>query len=105
MAVETIATTLRSTGDLVGMQIVGHHGRIIGVVTAIMVDVKTWQASSLQADLQSEVLEELKLEQPWFGRRSVFLPMSQIAGASDVLVLNTPLETLEFSITSPAGPV
>jgi sporulation protein YlmC with PRC-barrel domain len=103
MAVETTATNLQNTVDLVGMQIVGQQGRIIGVVKAVMVDVTTGQMSSLQADLHPDVASELKLEQPWFGYRSVLLPVSQIAGASDVVVLNTPLETMEFSVTDPAG--
>ena len=103
MAVETTATNLQNTVDLVGMQIVGQQGRIIGVVKAVMVDVTTGQMSSLQADLHPDAASELKLEQPWFGHRSVLLPVSQIAGASDVVVLNTPLETMEFSVTDPAG--
>jgi sporulation protein YlmC with PRC-barrel domain len=103
MAVETTATNLQNTVDLVGMQIVGQQGRIIGVVKAVMVDVTTGQMSSLQADLHPDVASELKLEQPWFGYRSVLLPVNQIAGASDVVVLNTPLETMEFSVTDSAG--
>jgi len=103
MAVETTTKNLRNTADLVGMQIVGQNGRIIGIVRGVMVDVTTGQMSNLQAELQPEVASELKLEQPWFGYRSVLLPVSQIAGASDVVVLNTPLETMQFSVANPAA--
>jgi sporulation protein YlmC with PRC-barrel domain len=98
-----IATKSQNTVDLVGMQIVGQHGRIVGVITATVVDVESWQLSSVKVDLQAEVLNKLKLQHPWFGHRSVYLPVSHISGASDVLVLNEPLETMTFSKTKPSS--
>lgn len=87
---------------LIGMKIIGQHGRDIGVVADMTADVETWQLQTLEVELNRETLEELKLERPWFGTHTVHVPVGEISGATDNLVLKGPLEEMEFSKRSSA---
>ena len=83
--------------SLVGMKIIGQHGRAVGVISDMFADVETWQLQSLEVKLNRETLDGLKLKRPWFGTQTVHVPVSEISGASDNLVLKHPLEEMEFS--------
>jgi sporulation protein YlmC with PRC-barrel domain len=97
--------------SLVGMKIIGQHGREVGVISDMFGDVETWQLQSLEVKLNRETLDDLKLKRPWFGTQTVHVPVSEISGATDNLVLKHPLEEMEFSggksaeVASPAAEV
>ena len=88
--------------SLMGLEILGQHGREIGVTTDMLADVETWQLQSLEVKLNRETLDELELKRPWFGTQTVLVPVSEIPGASDNLVLKHSLEEMEFSGGKPA---
>jgi len=88
--------------SLVGLEIIGQHGREIGVITDMLADVDTWQLQSLEVKLNRETLDELELKRPWFGTQTVLVPVSDISGATDKLVLKLSLEEIEFSGGKPA---
>lgn len=88
--------------SLVGLPIIGQHGREIGVITDMLADVDTWQLQSLEVKLNRETLDELELKRPWFGTQTVLVPVSEISGVTDNLVLKHPLEEMEFSGGKPA---
>ena len=88
--------------SLVGMKIIGQHGREIGLITDMFADVETWQLQSLEVKLNRETLDDLKLKRPWFGTQTVHVPVSEISGATDTLVLKHSLEEMEFSGGKPA---
>jgi sporulation protein YlmC with PRC-barrel domain len=88
--------------SLVGMKIIGQHGRAVGVVSDMFADIKTWQLQSLEVKLNRETLDGLKLRRPWFGTQTVHVPVSEISGASDNLILKHPLEKMAFSGGKPA---
>lgn len=83
--------------SLVGMRIIGQHGREVGVISDIIVDVGTWQLLSLEVKLNREALDDLKLKRPWFGSQTVQVPVGEISGATDNLILKSLLEEMEFS--------
>ena len=83
--------------SLMGIDIIGQHGREVGVITDMFADVKTWQLQSLEVKLNRETLDDLKLKRPWFGTQTVHVPVSEISGGTETLVLKHPLEEMEFS--------
>ena len=83
--------------SLRGMKIIGQHGREIGVITDMFADVDTWELRSLEVKLNRETLDDLRLKLPWFGTQTVHVPVSEISGATDNLVLKCLLEEMEFS--------
>ncbi len=88
--------------SLVGKTIIGQHGREIGVITDMFVDVVTWQLQSLEVKLNRETLDDLKLKRPWFRSQTVHVPVREISGATDNIVLKSLLEEMEFSGGTPA---
>ncbi|TVS19403.1 MAG: hypothetical protein EA424_08610 [Planctomycetaceae bacterium] len=89
--------------SLKGIAIIGQHGREIGAVTDLYIDIETWQCQSLEVKLNRAALEDLKLKRPWFGTQTVRVPVNEISGATENLVLKCVLEELEFSGGQPAG--
>jgi sporulation protein YlmC with PRC-barrel domain len=83
--------------SLMGIDIIGQHGREVGVISDMFADVETWHLQSLEVKLNRETLDDLKLKRPWFGTQTVHVPVSEISGATDNLVLKHPLEEMEFS--------
>jgi len=86
-----------SARSLMGMRIIGQHGREIGTITDMLVDVEKWRLQSLEVKLNRETLDDVKLKRPWFGTQTVHVPVSEISGATDNLVLKSSLEDMEFS--------
>jgi len=89
--------------SLLGMKIIGQHGREIGVITDMCADVETWQLHSLEVKLNRETLDDLKLKRTWFGTQTVRVPVTEISGATDNLVLKSTLEEMDFSGGQPAA--
>lgn len=83
--------------NLIGMRIIGQHGRDIGLIADMSADVETWQLQTLEVKLNRATLDELKLKRPWFGTQTIHVPVGEISGATDNLVLKCPLEEMEFS--------
>ncbi len=83
--------------SLVGLSIIGQHGREIGVITDMLADIETWHLQSLEVKLNREALDDLKLKRPWFGTQTVQVPVSEVSGATENLVLKNPLEEMVFS--------
>lgn len=90
--------------NLIGMKIIGQHGRDIGVVADISADVGTWQLQNLEVKFNRATLDELKLKLPWFGTQTICVPVREISGATDNLVLKHPLEEMEFFKGTTAEP-
>lgn len=83
--------------NLIGMKVIGQHGRDLGVVADVSADVETWQLLTLEVKLNRAALDELKLKRPWFGTQTIHVPVGEVSGATDNLVLMSLLENVEFS--------
>lgn len=94
---------LAKVRTLIGKQIIGQHGREIGVIADMSTDVTTWQIKSLDVKLNRETLDDLKLKRSWFGTQTIQLPTEEISGASDKFVLKHTLEEMKFSGGEPAA--
>lgn len=88
--------------NLIGIHVIGQDGRAIGVVTDMHVETDNWQLQSLTIELNRQTLEDLKLKRPWLGTQVVQVPISEISGASDALVLKCSLEEMPFTGGTPA---
>ena len=80
--------------EMVGMHVIGRHGRKIGVVHGVLVDVDSWKVEHLQVRLARGVLEELDMEVTLLRRPTVRISVDQVSGLSDTLVLDCALDDL-----------
>ncbi len=90
--------------SLIGKHVVGQHGRQVGIVSDLLVNIESWQLEAIMIELSRESSEDLHLKQKWFGAQIVNLPISEISGVTDSLVLKHSLEEIEFSDRSPMDP-
>lgn len=87
-----------------GPNIIGQHGREVGVITDMLADIETWQVQSLELKLNRETRNDLKLKKPWFRIKTVQVPIGEISGASEteIQVLKSLLEKMELYGGKPA---
>jgi sporulation protein YlmC with PRC-barrel domain len=85
--------------NFIGTKVIGQHGREVGTVADVHVDCSTWRVDALEVQLRREILDELHLKRPFFGTQIVRVPIDEVSGAADVLVLKKPLETFDFTGT------
>jgi sporulation protein YlmC with PRC-barrel domain len=83
--------------NLIGKNILGQHGREVGTVLKLLMNIETWQLETIVVKLNRESLEDLHLKKKWFGTQIVNLPVSAVSGVTDSLILNNPLEEMVFS--------
>jgi sporulation protein YlmC with PRC-barrel domain len=76
-----------SNTELIGKRILSQDGREIGEVESLHVDVETWRLSAVGVKLRREVLEQLSLKRPLIGTQVIRIPIDQVSGASDTVVL------------------
>ncbi len=80
--------------QLRGLKVVGANGRAFGDVHDIEIDEATWQVKSLIVRINSDVVTDLGLEKPFWSRARLSVPVNQVSGATDVVVLRTSIEEL-----------
>jgi sporulation protein YlmC with PRC-barrel domain len=84
--------------QLMGKKVLAQHGKEIGEIDAVFVDVAGWRVTALRVKLERSVLEDLDLEQPFlFGTQSVKMPVEHVSGIADVVVLKDPVEKISFA--------
>jgi sporulation protein YlmC with PRC-barrel domain len=83
--------------QLIKKEVLAQHGRKIGEVDAVFVDVKQWRITAYRITLARSVLEALDLEPPFlFCTQSVKMSVDHVSGVSDVVVLEDPIEEISF---------
>jgi len=86
-----------STAFLIGKKILARDGRELGHVDSLMVDTETWQVTALGAKVARDKLELLNLKRKLVGSQSIIVPMSEVAAATDTVMLKSLLSELSFS--------
>lgn len=86
-----------STGLLIGKKILAQDGLELGHVDSLIVDTETWQVTALGVKVARDKLEQLNLKRRLVGSQSVVVPTSEVAAATDVVMLKGPLSELSYS--------
>lgn len=74
------------------MKVVGSEGGVFGDVDDVELDLATWRMTSLIVRVTAEAVTSLGLEKPFWSRARLSVPVHQVAGATDVVVLRSSLE-------------
>lgn len=82
----------RFHSELRGMKVVGSNGRVFGEVDDLEIDEQTWRATHIIVRVKSDAVTELGLDKPFWSHARLPIPIHQVSGASDVLVLRSSLE-------------
>ncbi len=82
---------------IIGKSVIGQHGREIGRVLDVGVDAASWRVVSLQVKLDRNVHHDLNLKRMLLRSQTVTLPIADVSGVSDTVVLGRTLEHLVFS--------
>jgi sporulation protein YlmC with PRC-barrel domain len=82
---------------IIGKSVIGQHGREIGRVLDVGIDAESWKVISLQVKLSRKVHHDLNLKQLLFRSQTVTLPIAEVSGVSDTVVLRIALDKLAFS--------
>lgn len=86
--------------QMVGMKVVGANGRMLGDVDDLVIDEETWRVTGLFIRVNSDAIGELGLEKPFWSRARFEVPVSHVAGATDIVVLRTTLAEFANLIAS-----
>lgn len=83
--------------NLVKKKVLAQHGKQIGEVDAVCIDLDTWMVTAFQVKLERSVLEELDIKQPvLFGTQSIKMSVDHISGVSDAVILKKSIEEISF---------
>lgn len=93
MGIRGIQNEFSQSHEPFGTTVIGQHGKVVGTISDVSVDVTSWQLSSLEIKLDREAVDALKLKHPWFGSQLITVPVAEISGASNIVVL----EEMDFS--------
>jgi sporulation protein YlmC with PRC-barrel domain len=83
--------------QLVGRRVVSQDGHVIGDVASLVVDTESWRVIELGVKLERKALEPLHLKKPVLGTHTVRLPIDDVSGLGDALVLRSRLDELRFA--------
>jgi sporulation protein YlmC with PRC-barrel domain len=76
--------------------VIGQHGRELGSVQNLSIDTASWKVVTLHVKLERAVLDDLNLKRFVFSAQSIDIPVGEVSGVGDALVLKRPLEDLIF---------
>jgi sporulation protein YlmC with PRC-barrel domain len=77
--------------------VVTRDGHVIGSVHEVMVDTESWKVVRVGVKLRRSALEELGLKKPWIRRQEIEIPVNEIGGMQDELVLRHNAADLDFA--------
>jgi len=91
-----IGVFLISFETIVGKQVIGTGGFIIGEVKGALIDTKTWQVPQLYIKLSDNAANELGFKKR-FRSSTVCLPTKMIQAIGDMITIAPPLKELSES--------
>ncbi len=80
--------------DLRGKQLVGASGRVLGEVEDIEIDYETWRITNLVVAVNSGIVADLGIEKPFWSKARIAIPVHQVSGATETVVLRSTVEEL-----------
>ncbi len=79
---------------------VGASGRVLGEVEDLEIDYATWRITSLLVVVNSTVVADLGIEKPFWSKARIAIPIHQVSGATETVVLRSTVEELGQLIAS-----
>jgi sporulation protein YlmC with PRC-barrel domain len=92
-----------SSKDLEGKKVFAQHGRDVGTVAGVDIDLATFRVVYLEVKLRREVLESLNLKVPLLGSQSIQLGVEHVSAVTDTIVLKATVEELAQLAGAAAG--
>jgi sporulation protein YlmC with PRC-barrel domain len=92
--------TSRKNSELRGIKVVGASGRIFGMIDDILIDTETWRVTHLVIQVSSDAVTDLGLEKPFWSHAMLEIPIHQVAGASDAVILRSTVAEYAAMIAS-----
>jgi sporulation protein YlmC with PRC-barrel domain len=89
-----------TASQLHGRRVVTQDGLVLGDVSDVVFDTRSWQIVELEVRLRRKSFEALGLEKPMLGTRTIHVTADLVAGVSDALVLKPRLADLRPSLPS-----
>jgi sporulation protein YlmC with PRC-barrel domain len=83
-----------STADLEGKRVYAQHGRDVGTVAGVQIDLEVFRVVALEIKLRREVLESLNLKVPLLGSQSIYLGVEHVSAVTDTIVLKSTVQEL-----------
>ena len=92
--------SLLTTEEIFGREVVSADGRNLGDLKSLHIEWPRGRVRALGVKVRREVLEELKLPRPLFGAKLLYLPLDEVSGVGDSVVLRCSLATVPLSATA-----
>jgi sporulation protein YlmC with PRC-barrel domain len=67
---------------------------LLGEIHSAELDMDTWQVTNFYLNLSDEAAKKLGFRQPYLGRLTICLPVSEIKTIKDTAILNKTMEEL-----------
>jgi len=80
--------------DLRKMQVVGASGRVLGEIEDVEIDVATWRIATLVVVVNSSAVADLGVDKPFWSHARIHIPIHQVSGATETVVLRSTVEEL-----------
>jgi sporulation protein YlmC with PRC-barrel domain len=81
-------------GRLLGMQVLGIGGKIVGTVEDINIDVKDWNLPSLVVKIRKDALDSMKMEKCLLGDNRLHISVQHIVDVGDYVMLEVTAENI-----------
>jgi sporulation protein YlmC with PRC-barrel domain len=92
-----ITNCLSSFEKIIGKQVIGTGGYIIGEVKGASINYKNWQIPELHVKLSSNAAVELGFKKR-FGSSTVCIPTKMVQAVGDVITVSPPLKDLSENV-------
>ena len=79
---------MTNVNELMGKVVVGSKAYTLGTVNGVEVDLAMWQVTHLHVSLSTEATRELGFRKPILGAVTVYVPVSLVQVAGDIIALN-----------------
>jgi sporulation protein YlmC with PRC-barrel domain len=84
---------LISVDSIIGLNVVGSYGIIVGVIKSAEIDAEKWQVTHIQVKLSSQASEDLGFKKR-FKSSVVCVPVSLVTSVGDVILLGRNIKEL-----------
>lgn len=92
-----------SLNELIGKNVIGAKAYMLGEVNGAEVDTEKWQVTHLHVSLTGEATRELGFKKPLMGSLTVYVPVSLVQAAGDIITLNKGVRELKDVIKPEKG--
>jgi sporulation protein YlmC with PRC-barrel domain len=89
-----------SDEDLRGRTVISAEGQVIGEVTALLFDSRTWRVESLQVKLRKEIADRLGVDRSVFRAGALEIPVRMVQAVGDTVVLSIAADRLREVLPS-----